>query len=319
MTVLQRVIPDRFLAGLVLMVVAASLFPANVTVRPILDNVVTIAIMVLFFFHGLRLSRASVLAGFGHWRLHLAILGVTFLLYPLAALALAKLLAPLMVPELWVGILFLACVPSTVQSSISLISIARGNVAAGVAQAAASNMLGVVLTPITAGLLLSVQGHDLGLSGIGKIASQLLLPFAVGHALRPLLLRWVEPYLKTVSTIDRGTILLVVYSAFSAAAAAGIWGKLSVASLAAMLLACALLLSFGLTVTALIGRRFDREDAEAIRYAGTLKSLATGLPMAKILLTAPQAGLVIVPLMLFHQMQLFVCGWLAGRATKKSD
>ncbi len=312
---MRRFLPDGFVTSLLIAAALAAIVPAQAGFGVVIDRIVQAAIVVLFFFHGLRLSREAVVSGFGHWRLHVTILGVTFALYPLAGLGLATTLPNALPAPLWVGMLFLACVPSTVQSSISLISIARGNVPAAVAQAAASNLAGILLTPLAASLLITVQGSELPLSGIWKIAGQLLLPFAVGHLLRPWLFRFAEPHLKRLALLDKAVIVLVVYAAFSTATREGIWEKLDLVTIFTVSVPCFLLLLLGMGMTKLLGKLvgFDRADSLTLFHAGTLKSLATGVPMAQILIAPAQLGMVIIPLMIFHQLQLIICTWIANR------
>jgi solute carrier family 10 (sodium/bile acid cotransporter), member 7 len=318
---MRRFLPDGFVTSLLIAAALASLFPADGDFRAAIDLVVQAAIVTLFFFHGLRLSREAVISGFGHWRLHLTILAMTFALYPLAGLGLSLTLPDALPAPLWVGILFLACVPSTVQSSISLISIAKGNVPAAVAQAAASNLAGILLTPLAASFLIAVQGSELPLSGIWKIAGQLLLPFAIGHIVRPWLFRYAEPHLKRLALLDKAVIVLVVYAAFSTATREGIWQKLDVSTILIVAAICFALLLLGMGMTRLLAKAtgFNRPDSLTLFHAGTLKSLATGVPMAQILIAPAQLGMVIIPLMIFHQLQLITCTWIANRQGAESS
>lgn len=312
---MRRFLPDAFVVSLFLATAFAAVFPAIGWLRDAMDALVQGAIALLFFFHGLRLSRGSVIAGFGHWRLHSAILAVTFLAYPLAALGMATALPQALSPELWVGMLFLACVPSTVQSSISLISIAKGNVPAAVAQAAASNLAGIILTPLVASALIAVQGAELPLSNVWKIAGQLLLPFVLGHFLRPWLFRYAEPHLKRMALLDKAVIVLVVYAAFSTATREGIWQRLDGGTILIVIGLCLLLLALGMAMAIATAKLsgFDRPDALTLFHAGSLKSLATGVPMAQILIAPAQLGMVIIPLMIFHQLQLIIHTMVANR------
>jgi solute carrier family 10 (sodium/bile acid cotransporter), member 7 len=312
---LRSFLPDTFVVGLLAMVLLASLLPARGDAASALGLVVSAAVVLLFFMHGLRLSRDAVVAGFGNWRLHGAILGITFGAYPLLVLGFSLLFPALLPRELWLGMMFLACVPSTVQSSIALVSIARGNVGGAVAQAAASNVIGTLATPLLVGAMITLHYGAADISGVRKVVAQLLVPFVVGHLLRPLLLARVERYFPQMGKIDKATILLVVYSAFSVAVGEGIWSRIGLDVLAALTLACLVVLGAGLLISGLVGRAggFSSADRITIRYAGTLKSLATGVPMAQLLLPASQIGMILIPLMLFHQLQLIVCSWLAGR------
>ncbi|HXC59419.1 MAG TPA: bile acid:sodium symporter, partial [Steroidobacteraceae bacterium] len=225
---MSRFLPDPFILALLGTVALATLLPADGAAATQVGYVATAAVVLLFFLHGVRLPRENLVAALVHWRLHLVILVTTFVLFPLFGAALARLFPGLLPAGLWAGVLFLCALPSTVQTSIAYTSMAKGNVAASVASAAASNLLGIALTPLIAGLLLHTQGGAVPLSGIWKVVLQLLLPFVVGHLLRPWLGDWAARQRKLLTYSDRLTILLSVYSAFSAAVIAGIWSKVPV-------------------------------------------------------------------------------------------
>src|SRR5690606_11322945 len=229
---MNRFIPDPFIPAVLLTLLLATLWPASGEVASLVSHVATAAIMLLFFLHGVKLPREKLIAAFTNWRLHLLILGTTYLVFPLLGLALVKLFPSLLPANLWAGVLFLCALPSTVQMSIAFTSMARGNVAASVASAAASNLLGVIITPVLAGALLQAQGvAAVRLTGIWKVVVQLLLPFVVGHLLHSRLADWASRRKQLITWSDRLTILLAVYSAFSAAVIGGIWSTLPITTL----------------------------------------------------------------------------------------
>jgi sodium/bile acid cotransporter 7 len=318
---LNRLFPDRFVLWLLAALIIASVLPVYGAAAVFLDRLTLTAIFSLFFLHGVRLPREALLSGVTDWRLHAAILATTFLLFPLAGLALEAPFPRLLSPMLWTGMLFLCALPSTVQSSIAYTSIAGGNVAGAVAAAAFSNLLGVFLTPLLVTLMLEAQGGEIGLGGIGKIAGLLFLPFILGHSLRPWLLPLVEHRPRLTTMVDKGTILLAVYGAFSAAAAEGLWHRVPPADVAAVALLSLVLLALILAATVLIGRwgGFSHENRAAILFCGSVKSLASGVPMARILFPGPVAGLVILPIMLFHAFQLIVCAWIAAHMAAQNS
>src|SRR6185369_2914906 len=185
------------------MVVAASLLPARGAAAPVFGWATKIAIGLVFFLHGARLSREAVIGGLTHWRLHLVVLGSTFLLFPVLCLGLAALPVWITPPALATGIVFVGCLPSTIQSSIGFTVIARGNVPAAVAAASASNLLGILLTPVLVGLLLHAQGA-VSASSAWAIVLQLLAPFLAGQVLRRWIGGWVAARSRLLSLIDRG-------------------------------------------------------------------------------------------------------------------
>lgn len=320
MNLLKRLRIDPFTLTLLGTVLLASLLPVHGTAAVWMDHITDIAIAALFFLHGARLSREAVLAGALHWRLHVTILACTFVLFPLLGLALHPLASHLLTPGLALGLLFLCALPSTVQSSIAFTSMAGGNVPAAVVSASASSLLGVFLTPVILALIAGGQG-TMGspLESIGKILLQLLVPFVAGHLLRPWIVGWVARRRAILRYTDQGTILLVVYTAFSAAVSEGLWRDTPLRSLLAVVVLAALLLGVAMTLVAFLARRlgFERADQIAIVFCGSKKSLATGVPMAKVMFASNALGAIVLPVMIYHQLQLIVCAVVAQRYARQ--
>jgi sodium/bile acid cotransporter 7 len=312
---------DPFLMLLIASVVLASLLPCRGLGAVLMGWVTNAAITLLFFLHGAKLSREAIWAGIGHWRLHVLVAASTFVLFPALGLAIAALGHGWIDPKTHLvdGILFLCVLPSTVQSSIAFTSIAKGNVPAAVCSATLSNVAGIFITPVLVGLTLGALakgGHaGVDLHSIQSIALQLLLPFVLGHLSRPLTTRFLTRHKTVMGWVDRSSILLVVYTAFSAAVVEGLWGKLSLADLAAVLALDAAILAVVLIFTTVAARKlgFSKPDEIAIVFCGSKKSLASGVPMAGILFPGATAGILVLPLMLFHQIQLMACSVLAQR------
>jgi len=319
---MSRLRPDNFTLALLGTVLLASLLPMTGAAAMVLDDVTNVAIAALFFLHGARLSRESIVAGMLHWRLHLVILGCTFVLFPLLGLAFTPLAGGLLTPELFLGVLFLCTLPSTVQSSIAFTSIARGNVPAAVCSASLSSILGVFLTPLLMTVLAGTSGgiHN-PLQAIGGIMLQLLVPFVAGHLLRPWIAGWVERRRGLLRYTDQATILLVVYSAFGEAVSEGLWSKTPVISLLMVALVAAVLLGIAMPLITFLARRmgFNREDEIAIVFCGSKKSLATGVPIAKVLFAGGSLGAIVLPVMVYHQIQLIVCGIIAQRYARRVE
>ncbi|GGF91519.1 putative Na+-dependent transporter [Rhodococcoides trifolii] len=307
---------DGFVLGIVAAAVLASIFPVSGTAENVLTWVTKISVALLFLLYGARLSPTEALEGVKHWRLHSVVLASTYILFPLIGLALRILAPTVLTDDLYTGVLYLCLVPSTIQSSIAFTSIARGNVAGAVVSASLSNILGVFVTPLLVILLMNTSGQaTVGVSAVGDILLQLLVPFVVGQLLRPLVADWLSRHSAPTKIVDRGSILLIVYSAFSASMNEHVWSSESVWHIVAVVVVCAGLLAVILAVTALIGRwlKFDRADRIVILFCGSKKSLASGLPMASVLFAGQPVGLIVLPLLIFHQIQLIVCAVLAGR------
>ncbi|MGW0561276.1 bile acid:sodium symporter family protein [Streptomyces sp. NPDC003016] len=310
---------DPYILMLIGTVVLAALLPASGTAAEAVGGVSTGAVALLFFLYGARLSTREALDGLRHWRLHLTVLVCTFALFPLLGLAARGLVPYVLTPQLYGGLLFLCLVPSTVQSSIAFTSIARGNVPAAICAGSFSSLVGIFLTPLLAALLIG-GGGGFSADSLFKIVLQLLVPFVAGQLLR----RWVGGFLvrhkKALGYVDRGSILLVVYTAFSQGVTGGVWHQASPGRLGALVGVEAVLLAVMLTLSWYGAKRlgFGRADRIAIQFAGSKKSLAAGLPMASVLFGA-EASLAVLPLMLFHQMQLMVCAVIAKRRSRDAD
>jgi sodium/bile acid cotransporter 7 len=314
---LAQLKPDVYILMILGMVVLATLLPARGEARPFLDVAVSVGIGLVFFLHGARLSREAVIAGATQWRLHALVLASTFVLFPILTLGAAALPAWLLPASLAPGLIFLGCLPSTIQSSIGFTAIARGNVAATVAAATASNLIGIGLTPVLAGLLLHQTGGGVSLEGVRAIVLQLLAPFLAGHLLRPWIAGFVAGKAKALSRLDRGSILLVVYAAFSDAVTGGLWSRLGALDLVKLTLVCSVLL--GLTLAAARAARLSTPDEITLVFCGSKKSLASGVPMAGVLFPGDALGLVLLPIMVFHQIQLMVVAVIAQRYSERPE
>ncbi|WP_113327377.1 bile acid:sodium symporter family protein [Agrobacterium cavarae] len=319
---MSRFLPDRFTMMLVATVILASLLPISGEPAHYFSIATKCAIALLFFLHGARLSRDVVVAGMLHWRLHIVILLVTFGIFPLLGLAAGYIPDSILPQPLYMGVLFLCVLPSTVQSSIAFTSMAGGNVPAAICAASASNIFGMFLTPLLVGFLFTVGGHGGGFSldAFGQIFLQLLLPFIAGQALQPWIGNWIRARKTLLAPVDRGSILMVVYLAFSDAVVEGIWHQFTLRDIAVVIGINIVLLTLVLCVT-MFGSRllgFKKEDEIAITFCGSKKSLASGVPMAGAIFAGQSIGAIVLPIMLFHQIQLMACAVIAQRYAKKA-
>jgi solute carrier family 10 (sodium/bile acid cotransporter), member 7 len=311
---------DPFIILMLALVALASVAPVRGRAADAVSWIADASIVLLFFLHGAKLSRAAVLSGFGNVRLHGVVLATTFVLFPILGLVAHTLLAGVLGRGVRDGLLFLCLLPSTVQSSIAFTAIARGNVAAAVCTASLSSMIGVVATPFLVGTLMG-QSASVSPAALQRIALQLVLPFVAGHLLRPLIGGWVDAHRKLVGRVDRSSILLIVFSAFSASVAQGLWQRVDGRDIAGILLAAAILLALVMAFTWMVSGRlgFAREDRIVMLFAGSKKSLATGVPIASTLFPAAALGPVLLPVMIFHQMQLIICALVAQAAGRAAE
>ncbi|MGA0608489.1 bile acid:sodium symporter family protein [Phenylobacterium sp. VNQ135] len=309
---------DPFLLTLLATVILATVLPCRGVAATAFDVAADAAIVLVFFLHGAKLSREAIFQGIRNWRVHALVLAVSFLLFPALGLAAIRILP--LPPEAASGVLFLTLLPSTVQSSVALTAMAGGNVAAAVCSASLSNVVGVFATPLLATSLIHRPAGS-GSVQAAPLVLQLILPFALGHLARPWVRTTLDRHKSVVGLADRGSILLVVYTAFSAAVIAGIWTRLSPLGLIQIALACAVLLAIVLSFTWLIARRagFSAGDRIVIQFCGSKKSLVSGLPIAGVLFPGAQMGFIILPLMVFHQMQLIACAVIARRYARAAE
>lgn len=312
---------DRFTILLFIMVILASFVPVSGQAAEIFSSITTIAIAILFFLHGAKLSREAVVEGLMHWKLHTLVFAFTFALFPIIGLLAKPVLVPLLGQELYWGFLFMCFLPSTVQSSIAFTSVAQGNVAGAVCSASFSNIVGMFITPVLVAFFIlgqSQHGFD-PTSSIMQITLLLLVPFILGQILRP----WVFPQMKKmpeiVKVFDQGAILMVVYGAFSSAVVAGLWHQVSLTTLLLLIIACSVLLTVVMLLALFVPRwiGFDKADQKTIFFCGSKKTLASGVPMAQILFIGQPIGMIVLPIMIFHQIQLMVCGIVANMWSKQ--
>jgi solute carrier family 10 (sodium/bile acid cotransporter), member 7 len=316
----RRTLPlDTFVLAMAATVALAAVLPAHGAAADAVSIATKAAIALLFWLYGARLSPLQAWQGVRRWRLHLLVLATTFVAFPMIGLAARGLVPWLLHPAVYTGVLFLCLVASTVQSSIAFTSIAGGNVSAALVSASLSNILGVVVTPLLVVLLMNTRGAaPINATAIRDIALQLLLPFVVGQLLRPWIADWIARHRLLTKAVDRGSVLLVVYTAFSMGMVEHIWLSVDAWQLVAVTVVDAVLLIAVLLFTRLIGRlaQLERGDAIVLMFCGSKKGLASGLPIALVFFPAATVGVIMLPLMIFHQLQLVVCSVIAGRLSR---
>lgn len=311
---IRAVATDGFVLSLQAALLCAAFFPATPTLLPWVEGCAKAAIAVLFFIYGVRIAPRDALIGLAHWRMHLMILSFTFVVFPLLGLAMRGLPDVMLQSELYPGVLFMCLVPSTVQASIAFTARSGGNVPAAIASASASNLIGVFLTPALALTLMTTSGktpvHSTAALGL---CLQLLVPFLLGQCARPWMSGWVAEHANSLKIVGRESIVLVVYASFSAGTREGMWHQVSVFGVFQVIAMSITLVGFMLWLTAFAARRFGfvEADVRAIQFCGTKKALATGLPIAAVLFAGHPIGLLLLPLMIFHQVQLMMCTWWA--------
>ncbi|MBR3926470.1 MAG: bile acid:sodium symporter [Akkermansia sp.] len=306
---------DRFTTGIILSVILGLFLPCAGITATVFDWLTNAAIVLLFYLYGVKLSRESVVAGLLNWRLQLMVFFFTFIFFPVLMPLMSPLFEPLVGSALYMGLIYVACLPSTVQSSIAFTAVAGGNVPAAVCSASVSSLLGVFLTPFLVGLLFSQAssaGAAVGLDTILKICYQILIPFILGQFSQRWLRNWVSEHKSLIKWNDQGTIWLVIYTSFSNATANGYWQQLELRYLLGLILVCSIFLciTFAATYYSSLWMGFSREDRITIVFCGSKKSLAVGAPMMLAIFGKLDNNLLL-PLMVFHQVQLMACAQLA--------
>ena len=321
MNALKRIGIDTYMLLLVGTVALGLILPARGIAAEALRGVTFWAVTLLFFLYGAKLDPASVRAGLLNWRLQGLTFAATYLLFPVLGLILAAVFGGVLGPQLTLGLLFLCVLPSTVQSSIAFTSIAGGNVPAAICAASLSNLIGVALTPLLVAQLLHQDGGGISLDAIEKIALQILLPFILGQILRPWIGGFVQRHKLLTMVVDRGSILLIVYSAFGAGTVAGIWSAIPAPSLILCLAVVTLLLALAMGIMVAAGRitHMPHEDRAVLFFCGSTKSLASGLPIATAIFPAATVGAIVLPVMIYHMTQLLVCSAIAQRMARRTS
>ena len=318
--------PDPFLIGMVAAVFLAYLFPHPGAKGGFLhpEILVKAGVALIFFLHGVALSFAKLRAGTLRWPLHLVVQGCTFLFFPVVGFLLIQIFGRFLSPDLGLGFFYLCALPSTVSSSVALTAAARGNVPVAVFNATLSSLLGIFLTPLWVGAVMHSGGG--AALPFGKVILDLvlwlLLPLVVGQLARPILGAWAQNHKPLINWVDRGTILLLVYTSFCDSFIANVWGKYGAGALLPTLLGALLLFGLAFWATRGVCRKMGvaRADEIAVIFCGSKKTLASGVPMAHLIFGAnPGLGLILLPILIYHPMQLAICGWLAGRWARQSE
>jgi solute carrier family 10 (sodium/bile acid cotransporter), member 7 len=315
--------PDWFLLGMGAAVLLAWFYPGPGSSEGWMHPGILIkgGVALIFFLHGLLLSTASLRAGTLRWPVHLVVQGCTFLLFPLMGLALLACLRPVLSTDLQLGLFFLCALPSTVSSSVAMTAAARGNVSVAVFNATLSSLIGVVLTPLWIGVVAKTTGHALPLGDvIWDLVQWLVLPLVAGQVVRPWLGAWAQRHKKQVNRIDRSVILLLVYTSFCDSVQRGVWSDNGWLVLVVIVAVSFALFFAAMAAVRAISRRagFSREDEIAAIFCGSKKTLAAGVPMAQLIFGAhPGMGLILLPIMIYHPLQLVICSVLATRWARR--
>jgi solute carrier family 10 (sodium/bile acid cotransporter), member 7 len=316
---LVRIFADRFVLLLFATILLASLLPVSGSFAVAAAMISSAAIFLLFFLNGVRLPRDEVLHGVRNWRLQGAISLFVFGVMPMVGLGLSHLFDTILPPTLALGLLFAGTLPSTIQSASAYSALARGNVAASVVAAALINLTGVVLSPLLFAALAHSDDAPISGDAIGRIALILLLPFALGQVSQRWLKPWVDRHKILTTWMDRISIAIPVYVAFSGAVVAGIWSVVHGDELAWLAAALSVMLVAGFGGAWWIGgaMRLPRADRITMLFSGGQKSIAIGAPLAATIFPPAIAGMVLLPTLAYHMAQLILSAPLATQLAKE--
>ncbi|ELE8117756.1 bile acid:sodium symporter [Vibrio fluvialis] len=325
MNVLAKLKKEWFLVGMVVAIalatVTSELGRSGGVIH--LDQLTGIGIAIVFFLHGLGLSPQAIKAGLTNWRLHVYIQMATFMVYPILWVIFGEAFLAYMPSALAFGFCYLLVLPSTISSSVAMTSVGKGNVPGAIFNASLSSILGVFITPLLIQLFMGFEGVQLDLlDSVISISKLLLLPMIAGQIMRPYLVAWVDRHKAVVNKVDKYVILLIVYNAFCDSVVNGIWSEFSVGLLATSIIICTVILLVMVHLIQWGARRtkFTLPDEVAAVFCGTKKTLAAGIPMAKVIFGAdPSLGMILLPIMLYHPIQIFYCAVLANRYARQSE
>lgn len=314
---------DGFILGLLLAIILAYFLPQGAAYgdgEP-LEILSTIGVSLIFFFYGLKLSFAEIGSGLKNWRLHLFVQATTFLLFPLLILAFKPFVVTASQSDFWLSFFFLAALPSTVSSSVVMVSIARGNVPAAILNASISGLIGVLLTPIWMALFLDFQTENVFGEVYWGLIREIIIPVVLGLILQRYFGSWARRNSAHISKFDKSVILLIVYGSFAESFLSGVFERVSSSYLILVFVATIVLFFLVYGITYLLSHyvfHFSREDQITAIFCGSKKSLTHGSVFGKfIFINNPNVGLYFLPLMIFHAFQIFVITIIAQWYSKK--
>lgn len=322
--ILKQLKKNWFLIGMVAAVGLATLFPGVGSSGGVLhaDVLANVGMGLVFLFHGVGLSPQALRLGVSNWRLHLTVQLMTYAAFPILWLILNPLVGGFLPADLRLGFLYLCALPSTISSSVAMTAIAKGNVPGAIFDASFSSLLGIFLTPLIVGMgYVATGGQGLSLlDAMRDIAVLLLLPFILGQILRLFMGEWFMRHKAFVNNFDKLVILMLVFTAFCNSVKGGLWTNYGPGMLLVTMLGSGALLTIVLSLSVFVTRRlgFNKEDEIAAVFCGSKKTLASGVPMARLIFGAnPALGVILLPIMFYHPIQIFVCSVLADRYARR--
>ena len=322
---MQKIKIDKFVLSIIVVIIFAYFFPQwGVSESKIpIDTISAIGISLIFFFYGLKLSPAKLKAGLKNWKLHVLVQSATFLIFPMLVLALRPLIQNEAQETIWLAFFFLAALPSTVSSSVVMVSMAKGNIPAAIFNASISGIIGVALTPLWMGLFVNDAQTDFDFTAIYiKLIVQIILPVVLGLGLQRYFGAFVQKHSAKLTLFDKSIILLIIYKSFAESFTGNIFSSVSVFDLLLLFVAVLVLFFIVFVLIGFLSRKmnFNKEDQITAQFCGTKKSLVHGTVFSKIIFgNMASIGIVLLPLMLFHASQILIITIIATRLSKRED
>lgn len=320
---LKKYIPDPFILQLLAAIVIAFFYPqfAESDVNNLnLNTIIDTGVVLIFLFYGLKLNKSALIQDLSNWKMHLIIQGIVFLLFPLLIFIFYPLVPQNSAYQLmFVSVFYLACLPSTVSSSVVMVSIAKGNIPSAIFNASLSGLIGILLTPLWMSLFVQ-QNSELQLSEIFlDLILKIVLPVILGLLLQPLLGKFYHQHQKRIAKLDKLTIVLIVYSSFAHTFHDGSFGLLGLSKTLMIIVIVVVLFFIVFYFSQWIGKRFkfSREDQITIQFCGTKKSLVHGSVFASVLFV-DNVGIYLLPVMIYHTFQLFTISFIAEKYAKET-
>lgn len=314
---------DSFILFLIVSIVLAYFFPQLAVYEngEVLEYFTTIGVSLIFFFYGLKLSFQDIKSGLSNWKLHLLVQLTTFLLFPLLVLLFYPFIETISQRHFWISFFFLAALPSTVSSSVVMVSIAKGNIPAAIFNASISGLIGVIITPFWMSLFLDFQTENVFADVYWGLIQEIIIPVLLGLLLQRFWGHWAMKHSKKLSQFDKTIILFIVYGSFADSFVSGVFTSISALYLFYIFLAVLLLFCvvyWGIFVLSKYVFKFTTEDQITALFCGSKKSLTHGSVFGKFLfVNNPNAGLYFLPLMIFHAFQIFIVTIIAQKYSKR--
>ncbi len=321
--ILSKIGLDPFVLGILVMVVLGYLFPQLALIHEpfSLATVTDFGVGFIFFFYGLKLPISVIKSDLSNWKLHLSIQLIVFLIFPCIVLLFYPFFKDSVAYIWWVAFFFLATLPSTVSSSVVMVSMANGNVPSAIFNASISSLLGVFFTPLWMGLFLEEQNGSMDLSAIlFKLVLQVLVPVLLGLMLNKRLGFIAQRNKENLKLFDQFIILLIVYNAFSHSFNDNLFSGMSCTEIVVVTLVTIALFFLVMLVSTIISRwlKLQRPEHITLLFCGSKKSLVHGTVMSKVLFTNPQmAGIMLLPIMIYHASQLIIVSFIAKKMAKR--